>query len=66
MRKVCGELFQDAGSEDGEYELTNDVAPLRQHYYYGVGLIFGKYKLIWNDDLLLVFAHFWVVYNVSG
>ena len=46
MRKVCGELFQEAGSQDGEYELSNDVAPLRQHYYHGAGLIFSKYELI--------------------
>ena len=46
MREVREELSQEAGSQDGEYELTNDVAPLRQHYYYGAGLIFGKYELI--------------------
>lgn len=43
MREVREQLFQEAGSQDGEYELTNNVAPLRQYYYYGAGLIFGKY-----------------------
>ena len=45
MREVRKELLQEAGSQDGEYKLTNDVAPLRQHYYYGAGLIFHKYEL---------------------
>lgn len=46
MREVREQLFQESGSQDGEYEMMNDVAPLRQHYYYGAGLIFGKYELL--------------------
>ena len=41
MRELRDQLFDEAGS--GEYILTNDVTSLRLEYYFGAGLIFGKY-----------------------
>ena len=43
MREIHDQLFDEAGS--GEYILTNDVTSLRQNYYFGAGLIFGKYVI---------------------
>ena len=41
MRELCDQLLDEAGSE--EYMLRNNVTSLQRKYYFGAGLIFGKY-----------------------
>ena len=41
MKELRDQLFDKAASE--EYLLTNDVTSLQHNYYFGAGLMCGKY-----------------------
>ena len=44
MREIRDRLFVE--DENEEYELCDDLASLRENYYYGAGLIFGNENII--------------------